>query len=103
MSIASPQAYILDALNLDAYPAHEQEELLLTLSNLVFKSAFLRVVAGMDDATRDEFAALLEAEAAPEVLDDFLAKRVPGAETAAKDALDDLASDLAALDIPARK
>lgn len=75
---------------------------MLTLSDLVFKSAFLRIVAAMDDATRGEFAALIAAEASPEVLDDFLKKRVPGAESATKDALEDLASDLAALDIPAR-
>ena len=84
-------------------PDTAQEELLLTLSDLVFKSAFLRIVAAMDDSTRSEFAALVEAGASPEVLDDFFKKRVPGAERATKDALEDLAADLAALDIPPGK
>lgn len=102
MATAS-HAFILDALNLNAYSEREQERLLLALSDAIFKSALMRLMARMDDATRDEFAALVDADAAPGVVDDFLAKRVPDADRAVSEAFDDLAADLAALDIPARK
>lgn len=90
---------IIEALNLSAYPQKEQEELLLTLGDIIFRGTLLRIIEKMDEKTRTEFAALLAKNASPEEVEAFLKKRVPGAEKATAETLTELASDLAAVGV----
>lgn len=90
---------ILEALNLSSYPKKEQEELLLTLGDIIFRGTLLRIIEKMSEKTRTEFAALLAKNAAPEEVEAFLKARVPGAEKATKETLTELASDLSVVGV----
>lgn len=87
---------ILKKLNLEALPANEQEEMLLTLSDLVFKGTLVRLVSKMDESTKDAFGKLLEKDASPDEVAAFLKERVSGSEDAARETLADISSDFAA-------
>jgi hypothetical protein len=96
-----PSPKILEFLALDALAPEEQEETLLALSDLVFKSSLARMVQMMDDTTKEDFTALCARDASEEELQAFLRARVPGADTAVRETMGEIESDLAALDIPA--
>lgn len=88
---------LIEALDLNALPLAEQEEILLDMNSLIFKSSLVRMIENMDEAARDEFAALMEGEADEEELEKFLTTRVPGAEEAVQDAVEALADDILAV------
>lgn len=92
---------LLSALNLEAFTLEEQEEMLLTLSDLVFRGTIIRLIEAMDDKTRTDFMALCDADASGEEVQAFLEARVPGADDAVRETVAEIAHDMAALDIPA--
>ncbi|HUQ30204.1 MAG TPA: hypothetical protein VM103_01650 [Candidatus Paceibacterota bacterium] len=92
---------LLQALNLDAFEPKEQEELLLTLSDLVFRGSLVRLVERMDDKTRLDFSVLCVKGASEEAMADFIKERVPNADAVVRETIDELAADVAALNIPA--
>lgn len=91
---------LMDALDLSALPVEEQDELLLDLNTTIFKNALARMIEGMDDATRDAFAALMEREASEEELEAFFTEKVPGAEAAIKASIETMADDILAVSDP---
>lgn len=91
---------LLEMLGLNAVSSEEQEEMLLTLSDIVFRGSLVRLVERMDDKARVDFANLCEKGASEEVVSTFLKERVPGGDSVVKETIDELASDVAALDIP---
>lgn len=85
---------IVSALDLNSLPLKQQEEVMSKLGELIFRGTLVRLYERMDEATRVEFSALLEREATPEEVDTFLKEKVPDSEAAAKEAVDELASDI---------
>lgn len=92
---------LLNTLGLDALAPAEQEEMLLTLSNLVFRGAMVRFVERMDDKAREDFTKLMEQGADGASVESFLRERVPGADGAVQETIDEIAADMATLAIPA--
>lgn len=88
---------ILDALNFTALEQEEQQELLLDLHELIFKSTFLRLLERMDEQTREEFTALLDRDASEEEVQGFLELKVPDADSAVEEAVQELTSDILTL------
>lgn len=88
---------LVEALDLSALPLQEQNELLLDLNSVIFKSSLLTMIEGMDEPTREEFAVLMEEEASEEELETFLMEKVPGAEAAVQQAVESLADDILAV------
>lgn len=88
---------LVAALDISALPMKEQEELLLDLNSLIFKSSLVRMIENMDEATREEFSALLDKNVDEEELQMFLLDRVPGAETAVQEAVETLSDDILAV------
>ena len=88
-----PTPSILDALELDALPAAEQQEVLLTLNDLIFRGSLVRLIERMDADQHDAFSALLSRDAPEEELNDFL-KNIPGSEDVVKETVDELTSDI---------
>jgi hypothetical protein len=88
---------IIEALDLAALPAKDQEDILLTLNDLVFKGSLVRVVEGMDDATRDAFSSLFDSGASEEEINAFLDAHAPHSEKAVQETIDELASDILAV------
>lgn len=85
---------LIEALELDESVPGEQDELLTDLNATIFKSALVRMVESMSEATREEFATLMESEASEEELEKFLSEKVPGAEQAIEDAVASIADDI---------
>lgn len=88
---------LVEALDLSALPLEEQNELLLDLNSVIFKSSLLTMIESMSEETREEFAALMEQEASEEELEAFLMEKVPGAEKAVQQAVESLADDILAV------
>ncbi len=104
MRMATPStpstAPLLDMLGLSALAPKEQEEMLLTLSDLVFRGALVRLVERMDDTTRLDFSVLCVKGATSEQMAAFIKERMPDADAVVRETIDELAADLAALDVP---
>ena len=88
---------MVDALDISALPVEEQEELLLDLNSLIFKSSLVRMIENMDEATREEFSVLMEKNPDEEELEAFLLNRVPNAEESVQEAIETLADDILAV------
>ncbi|MFZ1988020.1 MAG: hypothetical protein WAV21_03265 [Minisyncoccia bacterium] len=91
----STQKNLLQALNLEDFPLKEQEEMLLSVGDLVFKNSLVKLLEQMDDAMKDAFAALLEKNPSEEEVVAFLQK-VPGADKAVAETVQELTDDILA-------
>lgn len=88
---------ILEALNIAALEPAEQEEILLDLNSLIFRGTMVRLMERMDEQTRDDFAKFVEANPSEEAITAFLAERVPDADSAVTETLQDLTDDILAV------
>lgn len=97
----TPGSELLHNLGLPLLEPYEQEEMLLALSSIVFRGSLVRMVERMDEKTRDDFSALCAREASDEEMAAFIEERVPGAEEAIRETIEELEEDVRGLDIPA--
>lgn len=88
---------LLDAFDLAELEPEEQEEILLDLSDLVFKGTMVRVIEQMDDETRDQFNTLLDSDANEDEVQAFIEKYVPDADALVKETIDELRDDILAV------
>lgn len=95
----SPTEALFNALNLSAYTPQEQEQLLVDVSDTIFKGTLARVIECMDTATRDDFNALMDKDADGEEITAFLKERVPESDEATLEAVREVTADIVALDI----
>ncbi len=93
----NPLSDITTALGLTELEPAEQEEVLLTLNDLIFRSSLVRVIEKMDDATRESFSVLLAKDAPEEEIEAFLKQNVPSADTAVQEAIAELTDDILAV------
>jgi hypothetical protein len=88
---------IIEALDLAALPAKDQEDILLTLSDLIFKGSLARIIEGMDDAVRESFSALFDSGASEEEINAFLETYAPDSDKAVQETIDEIAGDILAV------
>jgi hypothetical protein len=91
---------LFDALELDALPADDQEEVLLTMGELIFKDTLIRCLEAMSSSDRAELARLADSGAPPDDVAGFIVARVPDADQRAAAAVDALADDILAVTKP---
>jgi len=87
---------IMNALDISELAPEEQEEILLDLNTLVFEGTLLRLIEIMDEKTKDDFSTLMDTDPGEEVVTAFLEERVPGAEKAVEETLEEITSDILA-------
>lgn len=87
---------ILNALDISSLPQSEQEEILLDIHDLVYEGAMVRILDQMDEHTRTQLDALLEREVPEEDVEAFIISKVPGANAAVTEAIEELRSDILA-------
>lgn len=97
MDTTRPTAQLFEALGLNELPGKEQEELMLDIEELVFKGSMLRLLEDMDERTKREFTELLDSEPSEAELEAFLAERVPDADQAVTDTIQELQDDILAV------
>lgn len=95
--ITSPTEKLFESLNLPAYTPKEQEQLLVDVSDTIFKGTLVRIIERMDTTTRDDFTALMEKDADGEEVAAFLKERVPESDKATLEAVREVTEDIAAL------
>lgn len=88
---------ILDALNFAELEADEQQELLYELHEIIFKGTFVRLLERLDEPSRDEFTAMLERDASDEEVQGFIESRIPDADSAVTETVQELTSDILTL------
>jgi hypothetical protein len=88
---------LLDSLDLNELPPEEQEALLLELNSIVFRGSMVRLIERMDEGTRDEFANLVDSGADEEAIEAFLRSRVPDADRAVAETVQELSDDILAV------
>lgn len=96
-SMTQKEKDIIEALSIEGLPKAEQEELLLDLGDAIFRSSMLRMIERMDDATQADFEALLNRGASEDEVAAFIEARVPGADSAVQEAIDELRNDILAV------
>lgn len=94
---STPIDRLVEALNLAALSAEEQEVVIEDLNDLILRGTLSRLVDHMDDKTQQEFKELLATNPDAEALDAFLLARVPDAKTAAKETIDEITDDILAV------
>ena len=85
---------ILDALNIASLQETEQEELLLDLQSLVYKSTLIRLIGKMDEKNQDEFNTLLDTQPSEDTVLAFLYEKIPDADAIVAEVLADLRGDI---------
>ena len=85
---------ILEALDLSALDPEDQEDLLVDLNELIFKTTLVAMIEVMDEKTQTAFEKLLDSDASDEEIDAFIEKNAPNADKIVKDTVNDLASDI---------
>jgi L-asparaginase/Glu-tRNA(Gln) amidotransferase subunit D len=88
---------ILDALDLAELPETEQEEILLDLNDLIYKGTMVRLIEKMDEATRDEFAKLLDGNATEDQIEAFIEANVPEADALLQETVEEMTNDILAV------
>lgn len=93
----SPVEPLISALNLSAHSPEEQEQIILNLSDTLFKGALVRLIERMDDTTRSDFNTLMEGDISSEDVVAFLKERVSGADEVVREVLHEITNDIAQL------
>lgn len=88
---------LLDALGIQDLTPEEQEEMLLDLNELIYKGTMVRLIERMDEKTKADFDALMDRDADEEVVEKFLEERVPGADQAVEETVEELRNDILAV------
>lgn len=87
---------LINALDLDALPTEEREAFMVDLNTVIFKQALARMIEQMDEATREDFAKLMEREGSEEELEAFFTERVPGAAKVVEETVQTVTDDILA-------
>lgn len=87
---------LIDALGITSLPPEEQEALLLDLNALIVRGSMLRLMERMDEQTRADFHALMEGNPDEAAMGEFLRTRVPDADTAVTETVQQLTDDILA-------
>lgn len=88
---------IMKALDVDALPPDEQEEVLLKVGELVLRDSLVRCLASLTEKERDEFGELTKSDASPDDVATFLVEHVPDADRYVGQAVDELTNDILAV------
>ncbi len=94
---AKPLEELFAAVNLSAYSPEEQEQIVLDLSGTLFEGTLVRLIERMDDATRDDFNALMKSDADSEEVVAFLRERVSGSDEVIQEVVRAITKDVAQL------
>jgi hypothetical protein len=97
MSVTTAYNSILSSVEFDKLTPPEQEAFLLDLNSTIFRSAVVRTVELMDDATTNAWYDLLAHGATEEKMQQFLSRNVPEAELALAETVETLADDILAV------
>lgn len=90
---------LISALNLSAYSQEKQEQIILNISDTLFKGTLVRLVERMDDATRNDLNTLMESDISSEDVVTFLKERVSGADEVVHEVLHEITNDIAQLSV----
>lgn len=88
---------VMEALQLSELPPEEQEALLLELNSLIFRGSMVRLIERMDEQTREDFARLVDGGVDEGALEAFLQERVPDADFAVAETVQELSDDILAV------
>ncbi len=99
MSMMTPDKTkeVFDSLDLAALPENEQEEVLLTMGELIFKDSLMRCIEAMTPEDRSEFAKLADSDASADEIAEFVVARVPDADALVAAAMNELSDDILAV------
>lgn len=85
---------LLETLDIASLPPDEQEALLVEIQELITQGVMARVVAGMNDETRNAFEALLAGDADEGAITAFLEQQVPNMDTIVAETVAELQDDI---------
>lgn len=85
---------LLETLDIASLPPDEQEALLVEIQELITQGVMARVVAGMNDETRNAFEVLLAGDADEGAITAFLEQQVPNMDTVVAETVAELQDDI---------
>jgi hypothetical protein len=81
-------------LGLTGLSQEKQDELLAKMIEVVMKRILLETIEKLDEKGREEYARMIETQAAPEELEKFLKEKIPDYETMIKKIVDDFKQEM---------
>lgn len=88
------QKTILDELGLSDLPEEKKEALMVKMTEVVLKRIFVETMDKLDEASQEEYSKLLEENAEPEKVEEFLKEKIPNYEEMLKKVTDEFISDM---------
>jgi hypothetical protein len=88
---------LVEALGLEELELEEQEEVLLKFGELLFRDSLIRFISALPEEKREAFAALIEKNASPDEIGEYVSQNVPEADRLVGEALNDLTDDILAV------
>jgi len=76
---------IVSAYNIGSLPPEEQDGIIERIGSLIFQSILMRVMENMPESAQTEFENLLDTDASPETIMEFLRGNVEDFETIARE------------------
>lgn len=97
MANLTTDSTLLEALGIDALAPEEQEAMLLDLNELIFKGTLVRLIERMDEKIAKEYDALVERGAGEDEMLAFFQEKVPDADSAVTETVEELRNDILAV------
>ncbi|MFA6047530.1 MAG: DUF5663 domain-containing protein [Parcubacteria group bacterium] len=85
---------LLEELGLGGLSEEKQDELLAKMIEVVMKRILIETIEKLDEKSRDEYARMVETQAAPEELEKFLKEKIPDYDAMVKKIVDDFKEEM---------
>jgi hypothetical protein len=69
---------LIAELGLEGLPQDKQEELMSQMTEALIERILMRAMESLSDADRESFGKLIDDNANPEVMENFLTEKIPG-------------------------
>jgi hypothetical protein len=88
------QKTILDELGLTDLPQEKKEALLIKMTEVILKRIFVETMEKLVPEAQEEYAKLIEANATPEEVENFLAEKIPNYDELIKKTVDEFVEEM---------
>lgn len=85
---------LISELGLEGLDPKKQEEFLLKMIEIVTKRILIETIERLDEASRDEYARMVEMQTAPEDLEKFLKEKITDYDNMVKKIVDDFKEEM---------
>ena len=91
---------LIETLGLEKLSIEEQEAVLLSFGELVFKGTIVRILERMSEPDKEAFSKMLDGNPSEDEVMAYIKANVPDADKAVEEAIAEVTSDILAVNLP---